>query len=109
LRYPTHPRIARLLLAGKSGNMEALAADVAALLEERDPLGKEDGADIALRLVALRRWRSKEFVRADSNVLQRIERLAANWRRLLGVEQDNRMPADTDIGGLLAAAYPERI
>lgn len=109
LRYPTHPRLAQLLLAGREEGVEALAADVAALLEERDPLGKEAGADMSLRLEALRRWRAKEFSRADRNVLQRVERLAANWRRLLHVEPDNRMPADTAIGSLLAAAYPERI
>ncbi len=109
LRYPTHPRIAQLLFAAKAKGMEALAADVAALLEERDPLEKEAGADLSLRLEALRRWRKREQTAAERNVLQRVERLAANWRRLLQAVTDNQLPADTDIGSLIASAYPERI
>jgi len=39
-----------------------LAADIAALMEERDPLPKEAGADLSLRVEALRKWRSGERV-----------------------------------------------
>jgi ATP-dependent helicase HrpB len=114
VELPTHPRIAHLLLSAselieKKYSGQALATDVAALLEERDPLGKEAGADITLRLEVLRKWRSGEKVSADRNVLERIERLAASWRRLLKIDQDNSVVADTDTGLLLTAAYPERI
>ena len=110
VRLPTHPRIAHMLsLPGLQQADKALASDVAAILEERDPLGKDAGADLTLRAEALRRWRSGERVNADRGALERIERLAANWRRILKVEADNKMPQDFEVGKLLMAAYPERI
>jgi ATP-dependent helicase HrpB len=110
VRLPTHPRIAHMLsLTGLPANLRSLATDVAAVLEERDPLGKDAGADLTLRVEALRKWRAGESVNADSNGLERIERLAANWRRILKVDTDNRMPSDFEVGRLLIAAYPERI
>ncbi len=109
LRLPTHPRIAHLLLEGQEYGLIALAADIAAILEERDPLPKEAGANLTLRIEVLRKWRSKEYVTADKNVLERIERLAAQWRKYFSVDQDNTAPVDQEVGKLLAAAYPERI
>ncbi|MDP1745379.1 MAG: ATP-dependent helicase HrpB [Bacteroidota bacterium] len=109
LRLPTHPRIAHLLLEGQEYGLIALATDVAAILEERDPLQKEAGANLTLRIEALRKWRNKEYVSADKNVLERIERLAAQWRKHFSVSQDNTAPVDQEVGKLLAAAYPERI
>ncbi len=112
LKLPTHPRIAHLLL--ESQNMKdfdavSLAADVAALLEERDPLSKAAGADLGLRIEALRRWRSGEKVNAERNVLERVEKLAAAWRKLLNVKANNSTVPDSHIGKLIMAAYPERI
>ncbi len=112
LRLPTHPRIAHLLLSSTSKDKVvsvSLATDIAALLEERDPLQKESGADLALRVDVLRKWRKGERVNADRNVLERIEKLAANWRRILKAELDNNIASDSAIGHLLIAAYPERI
>lgn len=115
LKLPTHPRISHMLLSAQhqSGNKKAttisLATDIAALLEERDPLPRDSGADLGLRVDALRRWRSGQKVNADRNVLERIEKLAASWRRLLKAEVDNSTVPDTDIGKLVMAAYPERI
>lgn len=109
LRLPTHPRIAHLLLEGQKNNLTALATDIAAILEERDPLPKEAGSNLTLRIEALRKWRNKEYVSAERNVLERIERMAAQWRRLVDVSVDNAAPIDQEVGKLLAAAYPERI
>jgi ATP-dependent helicase HrpB len=110
-KLPTHPRIAHMFIEsidlGK--NFPALAADVAALLEERDPLPKQSGADLSLRVEVLRKWRKKEGVSAETNVLERIERLALSWRKLLKVAENNDHIADTDVGRLLMEAYPERI
>ena len=76
LRLPTHPRIAHLMLEVKPDPGEnkyyktaALATDIAALLEERDPLSKETGADFGLRIEVIRKWRSGERVNAERNVL----------------------------------------
>lgn len=112
LQLPTHPRIAHLLLIAeeeKKPAFLALATDVAALLEEKDPLDRNAGADITLRVEVLRKWRAGDRVAAERGVLERIERLAANWRRLLKINPDNTPPADTEIGRLLWGAYPERI
>lgn len=118
-RLPTHPRIAHMLLEAssvsdqpenkKTNVMLALATDVASLMEEKDPLQKESGADISLRLELLRKWRGGDRVNADRNALERIERLAANWRRLFRISVDNSIVSDKEVGILVAAAYPERI
>lgn len=109
LRLPTHPRIAHLLLEGNKFGLIALGTDIAAVLEERDPLQKEAGANLTLRIEALRKWRNKEYVSADKNVLERIERLASQWRKLFSISQDNTAPVDQEVGKLVAAAYPERL
>lgn len=104
---PTHPRIAHMLL--ESEKLASLAADIAALLEERDPLSKSGGTDLSLRVELLRRWRSGERVSAEQSALDRIEKLAGAWRRLFKMKTDNVMPADFDVGKMLSEAYPERI
>mgnify|MGYP001457198543 CR=1 FL=1 len=111
LRLPTHPRLVHMLMEAshQSKNMLALATDVAALLEERDPLPKEAGADLALRVDALRKWRSGERVNAHTAVLERAEKLAANWRKIFDIAADNTFVSDHQIGALLWAAYPERV
>ncbi len=110
VRFPTHPRIAHMLSRpGLDGKSSSLACDVAAVLEERDPLGKDAGADLTLRIEALRRWRGKERVAADRGALERIEKLASQWRRFLRVDADNTLPADFEVGKLLVSAYPERV
>jgi len=109
LRLPTHPRIAHLLLDGKATHLAPLAADIAAVLEERDPLPREAGCNLTLRIEALRKCRDRERVNADRHVLDRIERLSKCWRGLLGTKEDNSAPADEDVGKLLASAYPERV
>jgi ATP-dependent helicase HrpB len=123
LKLPTHPRIAHMLLSsfpqelfsqhtdrGREAEGEAtLATDIASLLEERDPLPKEAGADLSLRVEVLRKWRRGDRVAADRNVMERIERLAASWRRIFKLQTDNSNPIDADVGKLVAEAYPERI
>jgi ATP-dependent helicase HrpB len=110
LKLPTHPRIAHMLLVAKEidHNLVTVAADVAALLEERDPM-RESGADLSLRVEALRKHRSGERANADRNALDRIEKLSASWRKLFGVKPGSGVVADEQVGELVAAAYPERI
>lgn len=109
LRLSTHPRIAHLLLLAQEQGLTALATDVAAVLEERDPLPKDSGANITLRIEALRKWRSKQYVTADRAALERIERMANQWRKIFSVQADNSTPIDHEVGKLIAAGYPERI
>ncbi|HYG37102.1 MAG TPA: ATP-dependent helicase HrpB [Cytophagales bacterium] len=109
LRLPTHPRIAHLLIEGRDAGLLSLATDIAAALEERDPLPRDTGVNLAERIEVLRKWRSKTYVIADSTVLLRIERLASMWRKALNGAVDNTFPNYEQVGKLLSAAYPERI
>jgi ATP-dependent helicase HrpB len=110
LKLPTHPRIAHMLLSPLTLRGEvALATDIAAIIEERDPLPKEAGADLSLRVEVLRKWRKGERVSAERSGLERIERMAASWRKIFKLTVDNSNPIDAEVGRLVAEAYPERI
>lgn len=99
---PCHPRIAKMLL-DKNG---ALAADIAALLEERDPMAQaDDDADITSRIIALRETRRRK--KAGHYV--RIIKVAEQYRRLIKANEDNDIPAPEEVGRLVASAYPERV
>ena len=99
-----HPRLAAMMLAAETPGEAACAADLAALLEERDPLRSPDApADIGLRLAAIANGDSA----ADRGALARIRRVAGQYRRRLRLRADAR--ADGDPGKLLAAAFPDRI
>ena len=127
---PCHPRIARMILATTSlttsthqgvhlsqvhqqhlttstshHNTTSLACDIAALLEEKDPLSETGGTDLILRLSALRAARRK----GQPGRWQRIAKIAAEYRRMAHTDEDNRDPAPTEVGLLVAHAYPERI
>ncbi|WP_449042000.1 ATP-dependent helicase HrpB [Paracoccus sp. (in: a-proteobacteria)] len=97
---PVHPRLGHmLLLAGRR------AADLAALLAERDPL-RGAPADLALRLAALRDPRAyadRHPWPLDRGVLERIRAEAARLRRLA----PDRPPLPA--GAMAALAYPDRI
>ncbi|KAA9325637.1 ATP-dependent helicase HrpB [Adhaeribacter soli] len=103
---PTHPRLAHMLLMAQEAGVLPLAADIAALLEERDPLERNSGIDLNLRIEALRRYR-KENV--GGKRLQKIEKVAASYRRMFSLEPGNGIPDPYETGVLLAHCYPERI
>jgi ATP-dependent helicase HrpB len=106
----THPRLAHLLLEGKRLGFAALACDLAALLEERDPLPRDAGADAMVRLEALRSWRMNQGSNgATTNALKRIDQLATSYRSKLEVQANQGLLAPFTVGRLLALAYPERI
>jgi ATP-dependent helicase HrpB len=109
---PCHPRIAHMLLmaansvgAGRDRLLQ-LAADIAALLEERDPLGREAGVDINLRIEALRRNRSQKN---QGGRFSRIIKIAESYRALFKVKESNEAIDPFETGLLLVYAYPERI
>ena len=96
-----HPRLAAMMLAAESKDEAALACDIAALLEERDPLRDSASAEIGLRLEAL------ETGAGDRGVLSRIRRAAGQYRRRLGIAGQQR--GEGDAGRLIAAGFPDRI
>ena len=106
---PCHPRIAHLLLKAKGINKVHLAADIAALLEERDPFGasgKEVGVDINLRIEEMRSQRSRNSV---GKSFSRLVKIADQYRKLFQEPENNEMPDVQETGFLLVHAYPERI
>ena len=99
-----HPRLAAMMLAAGSAEAAALAANLTAILEERDMFrGPEAPADIGLRLAAL----AVGDAAADRGVLARVRQAAGQYRRRLRLRQD--VIADGDAGMLLAAGFPDRI
>ena len=93
-----HPRLSAMMLTATTPGEAALAAEIASLLEERDPIrGRDPPADIRLRLEP-----SGEL---DRGAMSRIRRQAAQYRRRLRTDA----APDGDPGRLLAAAFPDRI
>ena len=101
---PCHPRVAQMLLKADSPERKALAADLAALLEEKDPLDTPE-AGVYVRLRALRDARSSH----REGRWNRIARIAEQYRKMVRVREDNGDPDPFEAGALLAAAYPGRI
>ena len=101
-----HPRLAAMMLAARTPAEGALACDLAALLEERDPLraGPEAPADIALRLEALADAGSAA---ADRGAVHRIRQAARQYRGRLGLRGDPA--AGGDPAPLIAVAFPDRL
>ena len=111
---PTHPRLAHLLRRGTALGQGALAADLAALLEERDLLRGEHpfGCDFTARLEALHAFRHNgaRGGLADPAACFRAEQAARRWRQLLRVGSGTGMPPVPEtVGLLLALAYPDRV
>ena len=101
---PCHPRVAQMLLKADTPDRKALAADLAALLEEKDPLDTPE-AGVYVRLKALRDARRSR----REGRWSRMCRIAEQYRKMVRVPVDDADPDPFEAGALLAAAYPERI
>jgi ATP-dependent helicase HrpB len=112
---PTHPRLAHMLIEGARRGAGEQAAELAALLGDRDILRRTDErtggrteqlpVDIARRLEALRGQRSLGFS-ADSGALTRARSEATVWRKQFpSVGPSVRH----SVAALAACAYPDRI
>lgn len=101
-----HPRIAHLLIKAQELNLVHLAADIAAILEEKDPLGKDAGVDINLRIEALRKQRKQNSI---ARSFSKIAKIAQQYRDWFKEEENNDFPDPKTTGFLLVHAYPERI
>lgn len=110
LALGTHPRLAAMLLAPADADERALACDLAALLEARDPLRSRSDA-LHERWQALAAFRGGR-VNADASrsALLALDQSAKQWRRRLRVDNPpaTGMPAHA-IGDVLLHAYPDRI
>lgn len=104
-RLGAHPRLARVMVETRTPGEGALAADLAALLEERDPIRNRDApTELHLRLDLLR---GGDHPEADRAAVARIRRTAQLHRRRLSVPE--RTEPEGDPAALLAAGFPDRI
>lgn len=107
---PIHPRLGHMMIEARRLQLGSLAAELAALLSDRDiarsDSGAEADADIRLRLDALRRGRGVPGLTVDHGALRRAQAEAAEWRRRLHARGT---AAESEAGRLLALAYPDRI
>lgn len=106
-RLPLHPRLAHMTLCAQTGQADSkssLAACLAAIVSERDPLrasAARAGSDIRPRLACLR---DKHHAR--------LRQAAEQIHHLAGNPQPFRLPTPADedaCGSLLSLAWPDRI
>ncbi|MEI8178917.1 ATP-dependent helicase HrpB [Aestuariivirga sp.] len=91
VRLPLHPRLAHMVIRGQS----PLAADLAAMLSERDGLPRDAGVDITSRLSHLR-----------GGARDRIRQTAKQIRQIAGIKDED---SEVSPGVLIAFAFPDRI
>ncbi len=104
-KLPCHPRIARMLLIADNKERQALAADIAALIEGKDPMAGESDVAMDRRLDALRRERRS----GKSGQWGRMAKIARQYADMIHAKVDNAAVNPYEVGALLASAYPERI
>lgn len=122
--YAAHPRLSVMMETAREQGCLPLAADLAAVLTERDPLRvaasgggprRPLSVDISLRFEALAAFRrgGRNAARgqgADPAVCAQIQRSSEHWRRTLKVGGRADTALDEDqLALLLAVAYPDRI
>lgn len=111
LALGTHPRLAAMLLAPSDTREQALACDLAALIEARDPLLRSRRDDVAARWQALAAFRAgRTPPEASRGALAAIDQAAKQWRRRIRCETTppNDAPAHL-LGDILLHAFPDRI
>ena len=104
-KLPCHPRIAQMLVKASDNELKALAADIAAILEEKDVMNTDTDAAINTRIALLRD--ARRMRRAGR--WARIIAIAEQYRRMVHAREDNSIPPVYSAGQLIAYAYPERI
>ena len=115
---PVHPRLAHMMLRARSELARRRVAQLAAIVNERDPIrftGQGSDPDIRLRLELLEGSRRGNGVALPAgatplrDVLDRIAREAHRLADSMGSEKWPGDVDDDDAGALLALAYPDRV
>jgi len=110
LALGTHPRLAAMLLSAEEGEDRALACDLAALVEARDPL-RMGGDALAARWRALAAFRNGRAPQdANRSGLAAIDVAAKQGRRR--VRETTAPPSSVEahrLGDVLMHAFPDRI
>jgi ATP-dependent helicase HrpB len=118
-RLAMHPRLARMVLAGREAGRERLALELAAILSERDMFRPDPGGGRTINLVErveLLRGRKGAAGRAEPSlgVLDRggreaVARTLRLWTRGGRSSACEEAVDDREAGLLLSFAYPDRI
>ena len=95
-RLPLHPRLSHMVVRAKEKGSGAAAAEMAALISERDGLPRETSADAEIRLMHLR-----------GSVRDRIKQSAKQIMAQADISGNDA--SSLSAGVLLGLAYPERI
>ena len=107
-----HPRLAKMLLSGKKIGQGRLAAMLAALLSDRDPISPGDrvpDCDIDLRLeLLLNNGQDSAVTEVDQRLLKSLRREVQRLIRQLKIVEKGPLTTAAS-GQLLALAYPDRI
>ena len=112
-----HPRLAAMIARAPAQEV-ALACDIAALIEARNPLRGADARndDFRVRVRALEAWRSRDRTAArnlgaDAGALAVIAQAANAARRRAGVREtrENAQGDRLEVGNLLLHAFADRI
>jgi ATP-dependent helicase HrpB len=117
---PLHPRLGHLLLEGAAAGHGRLAAEVAALLADRDVLATGPGApcaDMTVRVACLRGQPAPSGTSVRSGPMRRARRETRRLVRRLDLvrdeaagDGDEAVTADLEeVGWLLAVGWPERV
>lgn len=106
-----HPRLAHMLVSVASKDIP-MAADMAAILSEPDPMRSAGGlrsADLSLRIAALEDYRAGTLngQEVSMHVLRSIHKSSQRLRRQVPAGQDNGVSLSPAV--LLSLAFPERI
>ncbi|BFM07686.1 ATP-dependent helicase HrpB [Halioxenophilus aromaticivorans] len=106
MQIPASPRLACMLAAACDQHSVELAANLAALIGNKDPLYNAHSADIELRLALLNKKSGHQQIQRESRQL-----FSATWSQTQSRRQPlpNGVTEDNLIGYLLAHAYPDRI
>lgn len=118
-RLACHPRIAKMILSAEDEDQRQLACDIAALLEEKDPMaGEDNNSDLSQRLLLMRdarkrhqpgRWNRQLQISDEYARMTKFESLMTNDERGVSLNmQHSSFTVDT-VGWLVAQAYPERV
>ncbi len=106
-----HPRLAHMAVRARDRGLGGLAADLIALLGDRDiarGTARDGGPDVDLRSrVDALHGRARD-IEVDAGGLRRARGDAEEWRRRLHVAAGERAEA-SHTGAVLALAYPDRI
>ena len=105
-KIPANPRLSNLLLKGIANNLGSLACDIVSIIESRDPMYGSGNSDINIRIENLHKIRKGIL---SDNRYYSIEKTASSYRKILRLNENNDYFSHSNVGYLLANAFPERI